>query len=313
MFKNIGQIFLIKPNNLNIEEISFYKELNFINFIFFEKHFEEDFYYYLSILKEKFNPRFLAVDQEGGRVCRIKGDFTSPLEISKKYLKEGERVVKEWAKKIALSLKKYQLNLNLAPSVDLADESAEEFLKGRTFGKNPTLVKELAYFFIVEHKREGIFTCIKHFPGLKDVKTDPHKELPSKEKIDKESFITYEYFLKKDETKFVMTTHLTVNELDSKPATFSSKILNILREKLNYKGVILTDDLNMGALKKWELQERIILSLVSGHNLLIYCGNWNNLVLALEDIKGEIEKSLVLKEKIRESLFILDKIKKEIK
>ena len=313
MFKNIGQIFLIKPNNLNIEEISFYKELNFINFIFFEKHFEEDFYYYLSILKEKFNPRFLAVDQEGGRVCRIKEDFISPLEISKKYLKEGERVVKEWAEKIALSLKKYHLNLNLAPSVDLADESAEEFLKGRTFGKNPTLVKELAYLFIVEHKREGIFTCIKHFPGLKDVKTDPHKELPSKEKIDKESFIPYEYLLKKNETKFVMTTHLTVNELDSKPATFSSKILNILREKLNYKGVILTDDLNMGALKKWELQERIILSLVSGHNLLIYCGNWNDLVLALEDIKSEIEKSSVLKERIRESLFILDKIEGETK
>jgi len=106
-----------------------------------------------------------------------------------------------------------------------------------------------------------------------------------------------------------MTTHLVVEEIDTKPATFSSHMVKILRNNLNYKGAILTDDLNMEALKNWELQERIILSLASGHNLLIYCGNFDNLVYALEDIKSELEKSLVLKEKIKESLFILENIK----
>ncbi len=307
MFKEIGKLFLIKPENVE-ENISAFKELNFLNFIFFKEHFKEDFSYYISFLKEKVNSRFLAVDQEGGRVCRIEGEFSSPLEIGKRYLKEGEDVVKSWANRIAKVVKKYGLNLNLAPCVDLADESAEDFLRERTFGKDPELVKKLAHLFIEEHKKVGIFTCLKHFPGLKEVKIDPHKELPAIKKLFKEGLIPYEYLLEKEKIDFIMTTHLIVEEIDSRPATFSSAIVNILRKGLNYKGAIITDDLNMGALKSWELQERIILSLVSGHNLLIYCGDFENLFSALEDIKNEIEKSSVLKERIKESLFIVDKI-----
>ncbi|MCD6489128.1 MAG: glycoside hydrolase family 3 protein [Thermodesulfobacterium sp.] len=307
MFKDIGKLFLIKPENLE-EKVNLYKELNFSNFIFFKEHFEEDFDYYISFLKRKINSRFLAVDQEGGRVCRIEEKYASPLEIAKKYLKEGEKIVSAWAKSIANSVKRKGLNLNLAPCVDLADETSEEFLKGRTFGKNPKLVKELAYIFITEHKKEGVFTCLKHFPGLKDVKTDPHKELPLKETLDEESLYPYKYLFEEEKIDFIMTTHLCIKEIDSQPATFSSKIINILRKDLNYKGAILTDDLNMGALKNWELQERIILSLASGHNLLIYCGGFDNLAQALEDIKSEIEKSSVLRERIKENFSIFDKI-----
>jgi beta-N-acetylhexosaminidase len=308
MFKKIGKLFLIKPENIK-ENITLYKELSFANFIFFKEHFEEDFDYFLSNLREKLELKFLAVDQEGGRVCRIEGDYDSPLEIAKKYKKEGEKVVENWAKKIANSVKKYGLNLNLSPCVDLADEDAKEFLRERTFGKDPNLVEKLAYIFIKAHKKEKIFTCLKHFPGLKDVKIDPHKDLPFKERIDKESLSPYEKLLEKEKINFIMTTHLIIKEIDTKPATYSSNIIKILRNNLNYRGAILTDDLNMGALKNWELQERIILSLASGHNLLIYCGNFDNLVYALEDIKSELEKSLVLKEKIKESFFIFENIR----
>lgn len=310
MFENIGNLFLIKPENLE-ENISIYKDLNFSNFIFFREHFKEDFNYYLSKLKEKINLRLLAVDQEGGRVCRIEEELSSPLEIAKRYLKEGEKVAKDWAKKVANSVKRYRFNLNLAPCLDLADEQAEEFLRERTFGKDPELVKKLAHIFIEEHKKENVFTCPKHFPGLKEVKIDPHKELPIIKNISKESLIPYEYLIEKGEISFVMTTHLMVEEIDTKPATFSQDVLNILRKNLNYKGLILTDDLNMGALKYWSIQERIILSLASGHNILIYCGGFGDLIYALEDIKSEVEKSSVLKERIKESLFILDKVVKE--
>jgi beta-N-acetylhexosaminidase len=309
MFKNIGKLFLIKPEDLE-ENGAIYRELNFSNFIFFSNHFEEDFDYYISTLKEKTHLRFLAVDQEGGRVCRIKGEYASPLEVAKKYLSEGEEVIRSWAEKIAFAVKNKGLNLNLSPCVDLSDDSAEDFLKSRTFGNDPELVKKLAQIFIAEHKKRGIFTCLKHFPGLKDVKIDPHKELPKVENFYKENLIPYEYLIERENINFVMTTHLIVKELDSKPATFSSAITDILRKRLNYRGAILTDDLNMGALKNWELQDRIILSLASGHNLLIYCGNFENLIKALEDIKNELEKSLVLREKIKESMFILDKIER---
>lgn len=309
MLKHIGKLFLIKPENLE-ENGAIYRDFDFSNFIFFSNHFEEDFNYYISTLKEKTDLKFLAVDQEGGRVCRIKGEYTSPLEIAKKYLNEGEEVVRDWAEKIALAVKNKGLNLNLSPCVDLSDDSAEEFLKSRTFGSDPELVKKLASIFIAEHEKKRIFTCLKHFPGLKNVKVDPHKELPEIEKFYKENLIPYEYLIERENINFIMTTHIVVKELDSKPATFSSAITNILRKRLNYKGAILTDDLNMGALKNWELQERIILSLAGGHNLLIYCGNFENLIMALEDIKNELEKSSVLRERIKESMFILDKIER---
>jgi len=86
MFKKIGKLFLIKPENIK-ENITLYKELSFVNFLFFKEHFEEDFNYFLSNLREKLELKFLAVDQEGGRVCRIEGDYDSPLEIAKEIYK----------------------------------------------------------------------------------------------------------------------------------------------------------------------------------------------------------------------------------
>ncbi|WP_038057551.1 glycoside hydrolase family 3 N-terminal domain-containing protein [Thermodesulfobacterium hydrogeniphilum] len=305
MFKNTGQIFLIKSFDLSLEEKSFYKDLNFKHFIFFKEHFKRDFRAYLENLKQNLNLGFLAVDQEGGRVCRIDGDFKSPLEIASLYQeKKDENIVRSWAKKIAETVKNYNLNLNLAPCVDLADEKVEDFLRNRTFGKDPDLVKRLAKIFIEEHKKQSIFTCIKHFPGLKDIEIDPHKELPFKERLDKESLKVFKFFIKKN-MSFIMTTHILIKEIENIPVTFSEKMISFLRKKLNYKGLIFTDDLNMGALNKWELQERIILSIASGHNILIFCGYWENLAQAIFDIKSELEKSQILKERLKESLFVL--------
>ncbi|RLG12192.1 hypothetical protein DRN73_03350 [Candidatus Pacearchaeota archaeon] len=307
MFKNIGKLFIIKPSELSIEEISFYKDLGFKNFIFFSEHFEGNFFEYYSNLKDRLKDLYLlAIDQEGGKVCRIKGDFESPFEIAQKYIIEGEKIVHKWAGKIAKILKKYNLNLNLAPCVDLADEKAPDFLKLRTFGKDPELVEKLSEIFLKIHLKYDIYTCAKHFPGLKDIKIDPHFELPFKKSFDEESLEVYKFLIKKG-ILFIMTTHLVLNEIDKNPITFSQKIIKFLRENLNYKGFILTDDLNMGALEKWELQERIILGLASGHNLLIYCGKWQDFQVTIFDIKTEIEKSLVLKERIKESYFLLDK------
>ena len=306
MFKQIGNLFLVKPSvSLKEEERSFYKDLNFRHFIFFKEHFKEDFRKILEEIRSAVLPGLLAVDQEGGRVCRIEGDFESPAEIGRIYKETlNETFVRDWAGRIAESLKKYNLNLNLAPCVDLAEEEAAEFLKSRTFSLDAELVKRLSLIFIEEHEKRGILNCIKHFPGLKGVKIDPHKELPFKETLDRESLKPFEFFIKKD-IVFIMSTHIVIKEIEDLPVTFSEKMIHFLRKTLDYKGVILTDDLNMGALSRWELQERIILSIASGHNLLIYCGCWEDLAQALFDIKTELEKSQVLKERIKESLYKL--------
>ncbi|MFN4132290.1 MAG: hypothetical protein ACK4GE_04335, partial [Caldimicrobium sp.] len=101
MFKNLGKFFLVKPEALAPEEIAFYREFNFENFIFFKVHFEKDFREYLEVLKCKLPfLKLLAVDQEGGRVIRIPGDFEAPFEIAQKCEKEGKEILTLWAKKI---------------------------------------------------------------------------------------------------------------------------------------------------------------------------------------------------------------------
>lgn len=299
MFKKIGKVLLVKPALISEEEREFYKELSFENFIFFKEHFEGDFEEYLSHLRGGLRSiKFLAVDQEGGRVCRIKGDFASPSEIAEKAKFEGERVLIDWAEKIAETLENYKLNLNLSPVVDRGNKETPQFLKGRTFSKDPEEIVKFAEILIGEHKKRGLRTCLKHFPGLYNVKIDPHKELPVKEKLFDEDL--YPFIKLSSRADFIMTTHLFLPELDmEKPSTFSERLISFLRKITDFKGAILTDDLSMGALKSYSLSERIVLSLVSGHNILIFCGSFEDLMESLFEIKGEIERSKILKEKSR--------------
>lgn len=307
MYKKVGNIFLIKPSTLSEDEISFYRDLNFQNFIFFKEHFKEDFDEYRSFLEEKISSiKFLAVDQEGGRVIRIPGDYEAPLEIAKLVEKKGEKVFINWAYKIALSLKEKRLNLNLAPLVDLEDEGGEDFLRGRTFGKDPKKVIAFAENFIQIHKNLGIEPTLKHFPGLGEVTIDPHKGLPIIEKLKEESLYPFKEL--SSQVNFLMTTHMIVTSLDVFPTTFSEKMVKLIREECNFKGVILTDDLAMGALEGYELEEKLVRAIVSGHNLLIFTGLWEDLQKSLFEIKGEVEKSSTLKEKLKSSLTILESI-----
>ncbi|MFN3504920.1 MAG: glycoside hydrolase family 3 N-terminal domain-containing protein, partial [Caldimicrobium sp.] len=250
MFKTLGEIFLVKPGELSIEETSFYKDLTFKNFIFFKEHFLKDFYEYKELIQDRVKRwKLLAVDQEGGRVIRIPGEFKSPYEVSKKYDTYGENYFLDWAKNLAQSVREKGLNLNLSPVVDLADEEAEEFLKFRTFGANPQKVSKLAEKFIEVHRTLGVETCLKHFPGLGGVKIDPHKALPVKEMFTEEDI--YPFCALSDKVKFIMTTHMLMPSFDRKPTTFSEKLVNFLRNKIGFRGVIVTDDIAMGALESY--------------------------------------------------------------
>ncbi|MFN3567884.1 MAG: glycoside hydrolase family 3 N-terminal domain-containing protein, partial [Caldimicrobium sp.] len=211
-----------------------------------------------------------------------------------------------WAKRLALSVKEKGLNLNLSPVVDLAGDEAEEFLRFRTFGEDPQKVTRLAEKFIEVHRTFGIETCLKHFPGLGGVKIDPHKELPIKENLTEADL--YPFRTLSGKIKFIMTTHLLLPNFDKKPATFSDKLVKFLRNDIGFKGVIVTDDLAMGALEAYTLEERILSAVASGHNLIIFTGNWETLLRALFEIKREVEQSPFLKENLKVSLSILEGI-----
>ena len=311
--------FILSPSiELKEEELSFYREAGIRNFIFFKRHFEEgDFSEYITRLKQSLKGLILlCVDQEGGKVARIPGDYPSPLSMARLRKEKGDKVFFEWASSLAKAVKSQGLNVNLAPCVDLADEKAPDFLKERTFGLNPEEVIECAKVFYYAHKEQGIVTCLKHFPGLGGVEVDPHEDLPRKRYISEKDLMPFKSL--SSLYPMVMTTHLiTSKEWDPSsqtlPSTFSEKIVRLLRDVCNFKGLILTDDLNMKALKHYELAERFILSLACGHNCLLYCGPYRDVVEIWDDLRKEIEKSAVLQEKAKESLFLLEKLKRSLK
>ena len=305
-------LILSPSTELKEEELSFYREAGIRNFIFFKQHFEGDFSKYLIPLKKALKSLFLlCVDQEGGRVARIPGDFPSPLSMARQMREKGDRAFCEWAKSLAKAVKGQGLNVNLASCVDLADEKAPEFLKERTFGSDPEEVIECAKLFYYCHAEEGIATCLKHFPGLRGVEVDPHETLPRKNLITEKDLKPFKSL--SSLYPMVMTTHLSDPSAQGLPSTFSERIVRLLREYCNFKGLILTDDLNMKALKEYELAERFILSLSCGHNSLLYCGPYNEVAKIWDDLRKEIEKSKILREKAKESLYLLEKLKKSIK
>ena len=335
--------FILSPSiELKEEELSFYREAGIRNFIFFKRHFEEgDFSEYITRLKQSLKGLILlCVDQEGGKVARIPGDYPSPLSMARLRKEKGDKVFFEWASSLAKAVKSQGLNVNLAPCVDLADEKAPDFLKERTFGLNPEEVIECAKVFYYAHKEQGIVTCLKHFPGLGGVEVDPHEDLPRKRYISEKDLMPFKSL--SSLYPMVMTTHLSfdiqnslfdsttslsvipnsssvipsterVPSSQTLPSTFSEKIVRLLRDVCNFKGLILTDDLNMKALKHYELAERFILSLACGHNCLLYCGPYRDVVEIWDDLRKEIEKSAVLQEKAKESLFLLEKLKRSLK
>ncbi len=307
LVKKLGRLFLISPAKLTWEEVSFYREFGFHNFIFFQRHFTEEFQEYLELLKNRLGPLgLLAVDQEGGRVCRIHGDFMSPFEAAKLKLRKGEESFRNWARSLALAIKEQGLNLNLAPVVDLAGEEAEDFLRGRTFGEDPQTVIGCAHLFYKVHAELNILTCLKHFPGLGGVSIDPHEALPRKEVFSERDLSPFQALL--PIFPLVMTTHLLIEAFDPYPITFSERAINLLRKDLNFQGIILTDDLYMKALSSYETPERLLLAMASGHNLLIYCGPWEDLAETFQDFYREVEKSRVLKERVREAFYLLEKL-----
>lgn len=234
------------------------------------------------------NPLFVMIDQEGGRVNRITEDF--PLFPANLYYaknKDKEGVYKAYSQ-TARELKSLDINVNLAPVVDVLTNPLNQVIDDRSFGPEPELVAEFSETAVKAIKKEGVLACAKHFPGIGDILTDPHKGLPfnsnSKERFEKIDFLPFKTAIS-CEVDFIMSTHVMATELDSSfPATLSKKIcIDILRKELNFKGVTLTDDMQMKAIKSnFPLEVACLLSLEAGNDVILIGENLEEQLRVLE-------------------------------
>ncbi len=230
---------------------------------------------------KKANPKLLiTVDQEGGRVQRFREGFTqlpSAHELALNY-KENKEKTREKCYQTGLTmaeeLKRFNFDLSYAPVLDL-NYGASQVISDRSFHRDSAIVIDCAAHLIAGMKKGGILSCGKHFPGHGAVVADSHYELP----VDQRDFETLwqedlQPFAKLGhQLDYIMSAHVIYAEVDAKPATFSAFWLReILRKKINFSGMIVSDDLNMEAAKKYgSAVERALLALDAGCDAILLC------------------------------------------
>jgi beta-N-acetylhexosaminidase len=200
-------------------------------------------------------PIFIAVDQEGGVIARLKERYGFPPTVSASYMGEKNDLnfTRSTTGDLAATLEEYGFNLNLAPVVDLNANPANPVIamKQRSFSADPALVAAHAAEFIKSHHRRHIVTCLKHFPGHGSSRDDSHLGLVDVTNFwNEDELLPYKNLIGQRLVDMVMTAHIFNSRLDPEyPATLSkSTIDGILRKNLGFDGVVISDDLYMGAI-----------------------------------------------------------------
>lgn len=248
-------------------------------------------------------PLLIAVDYEGGAVNRLRHIAGCPLTLSaEEYagLPDAERI--QVANTMASILCDLGFNLNFAPVVDLSCQLKNGIIGHlkRAFSDDPIQVARLAAEFVAQCARQGILCCYKHFPGHGSASGDTHEDFVdvSASFSDRE-LLPYAFKEEEQQPAMVMTAHVINRQLDADglPATLSRRMLEgVLRNQLGFSGIIISDDLQMGAISRhYALDDVLIKTIHAGANMLIF-GNQ----LGSHDALDIIERiySLVVQKKI---------------
>ncbi|WP_231627368.1 glycoside hydrolase family 3 protein [Thiohalorhabdus denitrificans] len=236
-------------------------------------------------------PLLIAVDQEGGRVSRLPPErgFTaapSPAELAA----AGTEATRRAARETAGQLHRLGLNLNLVPVLDLARNPDSPVIAGlgRSFGAEPGPVSRHAATVVRAHRGAGVLTSVKHFPGHGSARGDTHRGLVDITQTWAQAELTpYRRLLARGLVDTVMVGHLMHRGLDPDwPASLSRRIIHgLLREELGFEGVVILDDLQMGAIREHhDLRTVVRRALEADADILLF---GNNLIYE-PDIAGRV-------------------------
>lgn len=225
-------------------------------------------------------PLLVTIDQEGGLVDRLRPDRGFPSSLSASYLggKNDLDLTRRRAGAMASNLRQIGVNLNLAPVVDLNVNPNNPIIgrRKRSFSDDPTIVTAHAKAFVEAHHEHDVLCCLKHFPGHGSSASDSH--LGFTEVTDSwtpNELIPYTNLINSNHADTVMISHVFHEKLEPEyPATLSRRIITgMLREKMGYDGVVISDDLQMGAISKHYGFESALRNAINAGTDLITLGN----------------------------------------
>jgi beta-N-acetylhexosaminidase len=272
----------IKSTKLSIKEKNFLKKYKPWGVILFTRNIKtiKQTSKLTTSIKKIFNDKKypILIDQEGGRVNRLKNialfqNLTSDF-FGKKYVrnfKEFLILYKLFIDKTSYLLNLIGVNINTVPVLDLRVKGSSNIIGDRSFSKDPKIVSKIGDYCIQFFHQNSIGSVIKHIPGHGLAKVDSHFYTPVVNK--KLSYLLKNDFFpfKNKKAFFAMTGHIIFNKIDSQnTVTHSKKMIKLIRNKIGFKNIIISDDLSMKSLKG-SISENTIKTFNSGCNIVLHC------------------------------------------
>jgi len=220
----------------------------------------------------------ITIDQEGGRVSRLRLIGSEPPNAQQLRDKNDLELIKRHGDVTGRLLRLFGFNLDLCPVLDISfDDDAENSLRGRCYGKTVEQVARNAGAFNMALRGQGIASCGKHFPGYSAASSDAHYELPrinrTREQMDENELAVFRKFARDVDSMMICHGWYPCFEPEKTPATLSHRIVNgLLRNELGFDGLVMTDDLDMGAiLTGYALEDTIRLAIAAGNDVAMIC------------------------------------------
>lgn len=264
----------------------------------------------LALSTERKIPLFITVDQEGGKVARLKQGFTSFPGNMALGASRSKELAFQTGELMGQELRAVGVNLNMAPVMDVNNNPQNPVIGVRSFSENPGLTADLGSEMIRGFHESGILTIAKHFPGHGDTAVDSHVGLPeiphSMDRLNKMELVPFKRAIAAN-TDMVMSTHITFPALEPTPglpATLSENVLTgLLRNQLNYDGVIITDDMEMGAIaENFGTSEAAVRAIKAGADVVLVCHSLDRQTESIESVKQAVEQGKIDEKRIDASV-----------
>ena len=264
-------------------------------------------------------PIFISVDQEGGRVNRLPSEIKSLPSNEVVGNKNDNKLAYDIGKNIGYALGSFGFNMDFAPVLDVNSNPNNTVIGDRSFSNDKDKVASLGASEINGFKDSNIISVAKHFPGHGDTATDSHYALPIINKtLDELKSVEFVPFKKSIEEKVpaIMVSHILMPQIDANnPASMSKTIItDILRKDLKFDGLIVTDDMTMGAVtNELDITTACINSINAGADLLLVCHGYHNEINVINAIKDSVNNRIISIDTINNSVYRILSLKENYK
>lgn len=322
--EKIGQLIIagFDGTQLNEEVKSLIEEYKIGGIILFSRNIIDE-YQTLKLLNEIKNlnfknsiPLFLSIDEEGGKVSRLPKSYTRIPEAIEFGEKNDKVLSYELGTILGKRVKSLGFNMNFSPILDINSNPNNPVIGNRAFGSSVEVVVDNGIEVMLGIMDINVISVVKHFPGHGDTSVDSHINLPtvSKTKDELKSFELVPFIEAiENDVDAIMIAHILYPKIDDYPATMSSKIMNeLLRKELGFDGVIISDDMTMGAIvENYTLEDAVLSFLKSGGDIALICHGKDNPIKVIEKIKDALKSGELTEEELDEKVYRILRLKEK--